>query len=450
LGSLTVSVNGNSTTTNLSRNGQSLDAVTFAEGTNSVSYYATDLAGNAETAHDLTVKYDKTAPTWSCDAAPTDWHKGDVTLNCSATDTVSGLDDDTPQTFTLSTSVGDNQDTDTAKTNAVQLCDVAGNCTIAQLTGLKIDNKAPVASCAPLDTARHADDVTVDCSASDGGSGLSDPNDAQFTLTTSVPDGTETDEATTDSHDVCDAVGNCVTAGPYSPAKVDKKDPTISGAPTSSPNGNNWYNAPVTIDWTCADDGSGVANCPANQAISTEGTNLTLGGTATDNVGNSATATSSPAVNIDLTAPTITYSGNKGSYTVDQTVNINCSASDGLSGVASTTCQNVSGPAYSFAIGNNNVSATATDYAGNIGNGSASFTVGVTVDSLCNLTKQFMGNSRAALPLCAPLNDIKITHATNNPRLKASLVNAYIVLVNIQRGLSNNQRATLTRLAKKL
>src|SRR6185437_1091341 len=277
----------------------------------------------------------------------------------------------------------------------------------------------------------------------DNGSGLANSGDAQFSLTTSIPAGTETDTATTNSRDVCDVVGNCVTEGPFGPAKIDKKDPTISGAPTTSPNVNNWYNAPVTIHWTCADGGSDIASCPADQAIGSEGTNQTVDGTATDNVGNSATVTSSPGVNIDLTAPSVNYSGNQGSYAVDQTVNITCSASDTLSGVDSTTCQTISGPAYNYALGANSFSASATDKAGNIGNSSVSFTVGVTVDSLCNLTQQFVGNSRGALAMCVPLNGIELAQTTHNARSKSALINTYIMLVNTQRGLSSQQRTIL-------
>ncbi len=231
---------------------------------------------------------------------------------------------------------------------------------------------------------------------------------------------------------------------------IDLTNPTIAGAPTSSPNGNGWYNASVTIHWTCGDALSGVATCPADQSISGEGTNQTVNGAASDAAGNSATATSSPAVNIDKTAPTVTYSGNAGTYIIDQTVNITCSASDALSGVASTTCQTISGPAYSFALGVNTFSATATDNAGNVGIGSTTFTVGVTPDSLCALTKQFVSNRRDASRLCSPLTGVKWAEAMGSQQLKASFVSSYIYLVNLLRGLSHQQKAILIQLAQAL
>jgi hypothetical protein len=368
LGTLTVSVNGNSSTRTVNRKGQSLDAVTFTEGTTSVSYYATDLAGNQEIAHSLTVKYDKTAPTWACDDVPSGWVRGDLTLSCHASDAVSGLDPNSPATFTLATSLGPDAESANVATNTRTLCDVAGNCVDAHLTGLMIDNKAPI----------------------------------------------------------------------------------VSGAPTSAPNGNNWYNTPVEIHWNCTDGGSGVTACPNDQSIETEGTTQTVTQTVSDNAGNSTTATSSPAVNIDLTAPTVSYSGNQGNYQVDQIVTIHCSASDNLSGIASSTCADISGPAYSFAAGTNQFSATATDYAGNTGSSSVSFTISVTPESLCALTKQFIGNSRAATPLCAPLNALTVSQSQHNDQMKAALINTYIMLVNAQRSLTNQERTTLVQLAHDL
>jgi len=50
-------------------------------------------------------------------------------------------------------------------------------------------------------------------------------------------------------------------------------------------------------------------------------------GTVTDHAGRSA-STTYPHINIDTTAPVISYSGNAGSYGANQVVNITCAASD--------------------------------------------------------------------------------------------------------------------------
>ncbi len=71
--------------------------------------------------------------------------------------------------------------------------------------------------------------------------------------------------------------------------------------------------------------------------VSAEGAS-TITFSATDAAGN-ASATGSATVQIDTQAPVVTYSGNAGAYTVDQTVNITCSAADPTpgSGLASDT-----------------------------------------------------------------------------------------------------------------
>jgi hypothetical protein len=105
--------------------------------------------------------------------------------------------------------------------------------------------------------------------------------------------------------------------------------------------------------------------------------------------GNTATA-SLGGLSVDKTPPTVVYTGNAGVYRVDQTVTITCTAADALSGIASSTCASITGPAWSFGTGVVSRSASATDRADNVRTGSTSFVVGVTGDSLCGLTVQFV------------------------------------------------------------
>lgn len=129
----------------------------------------------------------------------------------------------------------------------------------AAVLSCALDTTAPTVSCTVPENRWHADDVTVECTASDSGSGLADPSAASFTLSTSVPAGTETPEAATGSRQVCDASGNCVTAGPYAGIKVDRKAPTVMIASPSS-----WtylLNASVVAEYSCSDGGSGIASC---------------------------------------------------------------------------------------------------------------------------------------------------------------------------------------------
>jgi hypothetical protein len=163
----------------------------------------------------------------------------------------------------------------------------------------------------------------------------------------------------------------------------------------------------------------------------------------------------------------VTYSGNAGAYTVDQAVDIACHAQDGLSGLASSTCPGAVGPAYSFSLGANELSASATDKAGNVRVESTTFTVAVTPVSLCALTRHFVQGSETyqalaltpaqqakvdllATALCLKL-DALIPNLT--PAKKASFVAAYKVGVSalVPLGwLTPAQATTLKSLASAL
>ena len=68
---------------------------------------------------------------------------------------------------------------------------------------------------------------------------------------------------------------------------VDKTAPTISGAPTTAPNGNGWYQGDVTVHWTCSDALSGIDGaCPADSVITSEGDNLSASASVSDQAGN--------------------------------------------------------------------------------------------------------------------------------------------------------------------
>ena len=90
------------------------------------------------------------------------------------------------------------------------------------------DRAAPVVTCAADNGAWHADNVTLQCTASDAGSGLANAGQAAFALSTSVPAGSETADAATGAVQVCDHAGNCATAGPISGIRVDRRAPQIT------------------------------------------------------------------------------------------------------------------------------------------------------------------------------------------------------------------------------
>ncbi len=121
----------------------------------------------------------------------------------------------------------------------------------------------------------------------------------------------------------------------------DTTPPTLTfGNQTPAANAAGWNNTPVDVPFTTADDLSGVQSAdPASPLhFTSEGSNQTQQVTVTDKVGNSATFTS-PAIHIDLTAPSTTailpgVSQNQEWFT--SAVPVTLSASDNLSGLANT------------------------------------------------------------------------------------------------------------------
>jgi predicted extracellular nuclease len=182
---------------------------------------------------------------------------------------------------------------------------------------------------------------------------------------------------------------------------IDTTPPTITGIASPAANANGWNAGPVTVHFTCADNSDSVT-CPSAVTISTQGAGQSVTGTATDPSGNATSTTVGP-INIDTTAPSIVFGGSL-AYTVDQTVAITCTATDVLSGLdpaVTQTCQTASGPAYAFGTGAHTLNASATDLAGNTIAVTATFTVGVTGRSLCQLLPSLVGRTEVAVSLCA-------------------------------------------------
>ncbi len=167
--------------------------------------------------------------------------------------------------------------------------DDVGNVSPPASAVARIDKTAPSVTCGTADSAWHASDVVVPCTASDATSGLANAADAAFTLSTTVPAGTETNAASTGSHDVYDVAGNMTTAGPIGGHKIDKKAPAIS---ITSPTAVVYIlNQPVAATYACTDGGSGVASCAGPVASGSNFTTAAAGVqaftvNASDQVGN--------------------------------------------------------------------------------------------------------------------------------------------------------------------
>lgn len=169
--------------------------------------------------------------------------------------------------------------------------DNAGNTESPNTSVIAVDKTAPAVACGGADGNWHATDVSISCTSSDSLSGLANPPDSSFALTTSVPAGTEIANATTGSRVVCDVAGNCATAGPVSGNMVDEKPPMIVVAAPAA--GSYALNQVVMADYACTDGGSGVAACAGSAASGAAIDTTSVGSrtftvNAADNVGNAA------------------------------------------------------------------------------------------------------------------------------------------------------------------
>lgn len=159
-----------------------------------------------------------------------------------------------------------------------------------------------------------------------------------------------------------------------------------------------------------------------------------------------------PALSQDTTPPTVEYSGNQGTYQLHENIAIFCNAFDAESGVQSTTCQDIIGVAYTFPVGTNTHSATATDNARNPGSGSTSFDVVVTYEGVKELTAMFVAKESTERNLSRKLDRAADAEAAGDLALKERWIEAYIT--QLQRETDKNvtaaDAALLTRFANQL
>src|SRR5262245_56688748 len=187
---------------------------------------------------------------------------------------------------------------------------------------------------------------------------------------------------------------------------LDRVPPTITATGAPPPNANGWNSTDVTVTFECA-DASGIATCPTPIVVAAEGAGLVIGGTATDNAGNSATATIT--LNIDKTSPNLTITAPTGTFVGGPSPDVRLQYTDGVAGadIASLSVR-VDGsplagcsvaqtaaicPTPPLAPGNHPVEASIADRAGNARSESLQFNL--VVDQAPTLAP--IGNKTAAL-----------------------------------------------------
>src|SRR5262245_801330 len=227
-------------------------------------------------------------PTITATASPepnaAGWNNSNVTVTFVCTDAGSGIAL-CPAPVIVSADVANRVVTGEA-------VDKAGNRASASVT-VSLDKTLPAIASrlsAPANAAGwHSAPVTVAFDCTDGGSGVAS---CQAPVTVST-----TGAGQVIAGAVVDRAGNRATT--QATVNMDLVPPTITA--TASSTGAS--NGAVTIHFTCADGESGLAVCPPDVIVSSEGANQIVTGEAIDKAGNTARATAS--VTIDRTKPTI-------------------------------------------------------------------------------------------------------------------------------------------------
>lgn len=300
-------------------------SVTITEdGTHTVTWASTDLAGNVEKEQSVTVLVDRTAPSITHTLAPTPngngWNDSDVTVTfvCADQADLSGVASCSPPRD-VTTEGRAQRVTGTATDRAGNSADDEASVSVDRTSPQVVGSRTP----APNAAGWNDSDVTVHFDGTDGLSGI-DAVTGDRTL------GEGTDQSLEGR--AVDAAGNAATVT-VDGINVDETAPTLRGAPTTEAGPSGWFRGDVTVAWTAEDDRSGIASDPVDSTVTGEGAGLRATTTVTDRAGNSTTADSVP-VAIDRTAPTTGAEAPTGWNHTQVTVSLD--AADGLSGVDAT------------------------------------------------------------------------------------------------------------------
>lgn len=228
---------------------------------------------------------------------------------------------------------------------------------------------------------------------------------------------------------------------------ADDTPPTVTPNVSGTLGSNGWYVSDVAISWTIVDDESTVfatTGCEAD-VLTQDDTARTYTCVATSEGG---TTIVSQTIGRDTTGPVVSYSDNRGTYELGDEVRIFCDAFDPTSGLASTTCTDIVGPAFNFSPGINVFTATAIDNAGNVSTGSVSLEVRVSYAGLSTLVDRFVPKASLARQLKRDLEGAAAAEAAGNLAAELRHKESFIRTVTRESGknISPTDAATLLRL----
>ncbi len=407
---------------------------------------------------------DSIAPT-TTDNSPAAWQKPDFTVSLTCADNPGGSGCKETK-YRVDGGAWQTSNSVIINTNGDHLIeyyssDNAGNQEAAKSVHAKLDKTAPTisASAKKADNSAYTtgtwtnQNVTVhyDC-ADTGGSGLvSCTSDQTFSTTTATTSGTATDNA-----------GNNASAS-FGPINIDKTKPTISASATvnGSPYvSGTWTNQIVTVKFTCGDIGGSVlaGSCPADRVFSAEGIFNSNAATVSDNAGNISDPANTFSVKVDKTSPvvTITSPANGAHLIQGEIVLAGWSASDALSGLASTTATTPNGQPIDTAVaGAKTFAVVSTDLAGNVNSVVNTYTVLSPAQAAQLLVTTVTGlnlpnGTETSLTSKLDAAFASLQQGQNNAAVNQ--LNAFVNQVNAQRGkaLTDEQANALIQAAQKI
>ncbi|MFO1433765.1 MAG: hypothetical protein U1F76_27325 [Candidatus Competibacteraceae bacterium] len=215
-----------------------------------------------------------------------------------------------------------------------------------------------------------------------------------------------------------DHVGNEAAPVTVSGIDIDKTKPSILATVTpASPDGDNgWYKTAVTVQFSCMDALSGLAQDGSwSNTFNTDGTFGPFNSDpCVDKAGNTADAVSIGAIQIDRTPPVFGACSNDSFPYGSGMQTVSITASDALSGL-DTAGSTLTGNVDTTNLGTNSVTFTAKDLAGNIKTQACTY----RVDSMSQVKQKVLADLQALLPtLTKPASD-KVKSAIDH--LKKSL-----------------------------